>query len=78
MTQHNNRRRSCGRFMPNIFFLLQLIGIALLVNITLQVMTFSTSLLYGIAAVVFLAVIYCIDKRSAVLTRQECFYNAKF
>ena len=76
--KYHNRRHSSGILMPNIFFILQLTGIALLVTITMQVIPLFTLSVYLLSALALLAVAYCIDKRSTVINRQKHYLDIDF
>ncbi len=67
-------RRFCGHFMPNIYFLLQVVTILLLVLIYLQVadvFSFGTDKLYIIFLIATGSVVFFAIKRSNVIRRQN-------
>ncbi len=67
---YNNRRHSCGSFTPNAFFLLQLVGIGLLIHISTEIFSSGPPFIYLVAAAVLVTVLNCMDKRRKVIERQ--------
>ena len=68
-----DRRHSHGTFLPNIYFILQLIGIALILNASIQVSPMYTSyqtIIYPLIVFAFMAIGYCVVKRNIIVNRQ--------
>ena len=70
----HNRRHSCGTLLPNIFFILQVIGIVFLFYAALQITPLFMQahfIVYPLTIIATMMIGYCLVTRSIVIHRQN-------
>lgn len=70
----HDKRHSCGSLMPNVFFILQLIGIGLVSYMFVEIaplLNLSTYIMYGMLILAVATILNCVSKREMVIRRQK-------
>jgi len=70
----HDKRHSCGSMMPNLFLILQLILVALLSYIFVEIapiFKISTYVIYGMGVLAVGIILNCLEKRQLIIRRQR-------